>query len=627
MKLRLKSMWLNVIKVRYLALRLLGNDLSRRIWGIDEKPIHFNEGGSKGACTLEIAGAPLVRLKQNHADTRERVSLMTSVCSDPDVTRSFSNMPLEVMFKALSPARTKALRCEDDMKVAVVWAVKGSYRTDHILNYLRRWLEPWTPLRAETNDWRILMLDVARSHVGDKIVALCHERGYCCLYHFGCTTGVAQVNDTDLHAEYSQQYIHLETLSFFHQQVFDPGNIKRTPADVLADASAAWRSCDHTKGSQGHWFTGLSNALDGSEDWRITRDAALFWRECDMPAVRLKAQRDVDDMLASGEISSFADWQKVVENPLDPGVRGAEGDGTEFEGELEQDELPWLDDTERAAILRDDIGVLEDELRANPPVEKVVEQEVRMAVHAADRLAKLREFRATGVNLRVPAAVGLLDAEIKQTSRGLHAGGNAESQEAQATIRSLAEGIMHKELAAVHEKQLASAKRRREEGKRRQIVSAARAKAALAKEMRRHAKAEFAVKAKAVPIIFDRKAMSAKDKAGTKAREDCLDRLKLGSPALSFEHDYLWPDIRRKWCRLEKLKKLFSWNPTKREEYVGHRFIKVIDETLRSLGCHYKGETKYNKKEAKEGDPLGFQNLFLRMQGDVKPPKGSFVKF
>ena len=63
-------------------------------------------------------------------------------------------------------------------------------------------------------------------------------------------------------------------------------------------------------------------------------------------------------------------------------------------------------------------------------------------VHAADRLAKLREFRATGVNLRVPAAVGLLDAEIKQTSRGLHAGGNAESQEAQATIRSLAEGVV-----------------------------------------------------------------------------------------------------------------------------------------------------------------------------------------
>ena len=38
---RLRAMWLNVIRIRYLAMRTLGKDLSADIYGIDEKPIHF----------------------------------------------------------------------------------------------------------------------------------------------------------------------------------------------------------------------------------------------------------------------------------------------------------------------------------------------------------------------------------------------------------------------------------------------------------------------------------------------------------------------------------------------------------------------------------------------------------
>ena len=41
---RLRAMWVNVIKVRHLATRFLGSDLSDRMFGIDEKPLHMNEG-------------------------------------------------------------------------------------------------------------------------------------------------------------------------------------------------------------------------------------------------------------------------------------------------------------------------------------------------------------------------------------------------------------------------------------------------------------------------------------------------------------------------------------------------------------------------------------------------------
>lgn len=80
---RLCAMWLNVIRIRRFFGYLTGVDVGLRIIGIDEKPIHMNEGGSKGVRTLEIAGAKSVKLKENHAATRERVSVMTCVCSDP----------------------------------------------------------------------------------------------------------------------------------------------------------------------------------------------------------------------------------------------------------------------------------------------------------------------------------------------------------------------------------------------------------------------------------------------------------------------------------------------------------------------------------------------------------------
>jgi hypothetical protein len=64
------------------------------IYGIDEKPIHFNESGSKNVRTLEIAGAPEVRLKQNHAATRERVSIMTTVSSNLNAATQPARLPV-----------------------------------------------------------------------------------------------------------------------------------------------------------------------------------------------------------------------------------------------------------------------------------------------------------------------------------------------------------------------------------------------------------------------------------------------------------------------------------------------------------------------------------------------------
>ena len=171
-----------------------------------------------------------------------------------------------MLFKAKSNRRTRSLRLPKDQNVSVQYAEKANYRPapwasvagasksrpapwasvasdrpEHAVAFLRQWLDPFTPERRAAGDWRILMMDCATSHLDAAVVDFCEERGYVVLYHYGCTTGIAQVNDTDLHGRFSQVYIPLEDLRLFAQLFADPGNISRTLVDVSDDAAAAGR--------------------------------------------------------------------------------------------------------------------------------------------------------------------------------------------------------------------------------------------------------------------------------------------------------------------------------------------------------------------------------------------------
>ena len=98
-------MWANTFRVRRFAQLVVGNDLSQKIYGIDEKPLHFNEAGSKNVRTLEIAEAPVVKLKENHAATRERCTVMTCVTSSSTAASQPRRLPIEVLFKAKTARR------------------------------------------------------------------------------------------------------------------------------------------------------------------------------------------------------------------------------------------------------------------------------------------------------------------------------------------------------------------------------------------------------------------------------------------------------------------------------------------------------------------------------------------
>ena len=140
-------------------------------------------------------------------------------------------------------------------------------------------LPQWTPDRERKRDYRILFMDSFKPHLSAHVQALCAKRGYIVLYHYGGTTGIAQVNDTHLHFPLSKFYQELEMHSFERKQMEDPMDISRTPTECAADVFACWRMIDHAQVGRGHWHVGLANALDGSEDHLMKPSITKLWNE------------------------------------------------------------------------------------------------------------------------------------------------------------------------------------------------------------------------------------------------------------------------------------------------------------------------------------------------------------
>ena len=613
---RLRAMWLNVIRIRHLAVRCLGKDLADQIYGIDEKPIHFNEAGSKNVRTLEIAGAPEVKLKQNHAATRERASLMTCVSSNKAATSAVSNprrLPIEILIKAKSGRRIKAIKLPEDLNVSLQWAEKGSYRQEHIVRYLERWLDPWTPEREEQADYRILMLDVAKSHIGNRIEDTCWEHGYICLYHYGCTTGVTQVNDTDLHGAFEREYFEMEQTAFNQKALYDPGCIDRSPQEVVDSAVATWRVLDHGQGASGHKRTALSVALDGTEDTLISRSALDCWRGLDMAAERLRAIAEVDAKVDAG--LTFQDWRSLVQHPQDPGILR---EGEEFEGDQEADECPWLVEAdEQLAKVDDDevMGHLEKPAKVEiVPVADEKAAAVEEASCQATRLKLLRHLREASYKTLMPALSFRVDAEIAMIERGKRAR-TEEDKEAAAVLRRHLEKERAEQMAKI-KKQCEETKKRKENVAK---VKRLRAQEKAKKEAKKAAAAKVKAKLAALPTTWSAKDCGQKGQAGRKAMEGCLERLFTRAPPLDEVSALQWPAVRAQYVK--NFPKTFKG----KEPYaIGVEFIKRINSVLKELCCHYNGPTKFNKDQKDKGDPEAFAKFFGEMQKAL-PKHGTSV--
>ena len=117
MRGRLRAMWVTNVRVRALAKFTLGIDLP--IYGFDQKGIYMNENGAKNVGVLALDGCEEVPLKENHAATRSRVSLMTSVVStQSEVDALEHGLPLEIMFKGKTDFILRRLEAPDSSNVS-----------------------------------------------------------------------------------------------------------------------------------------------------------------------------------------------------------------------------------------------------------------------------------------------------------------------------------------------------------------------------------------------------------------------------------------------------------------------------------------------------------------------------
>ena len=103
-------------------------------------------------------------------------------------------------------------------------------------------------------------------------------RGYIVIIHGGGATGITQTNDTDLHQHQRRLYTEKEMAEMLRLARINPGKMPSAMAESCIDWMAeVWGNrALHDQAVKGYKYTGETNALDGSEDHLIAREARVF---------------------------------------------------------------------------------------------------------------------------------------------------------------------------------------------------------------------------------------------------------------------------------------------------------------------------------------------------------------
>jgi hypothetical protein len=361
---------------------------------------------------------------------------------------------------------------------------------------------------------------------------------------------------------------------------------------------------DHRQSAAGHRRVALSIPLDGSNDQAISREALDCWQALDMPAVRRQVIAEVEEAVASGRVT-FADWRSLVLHPVDPGV--LKDEGQEFEGDSAGP--CWNDDENDAQAKADDVDTMNaDEAEPSESLVEPLPGDSEAAVVAADSSAKrlrwLKRLRDETRAAAIPGAYYSIDKEVNQLERGRFAKTPLEL-EASRILRRHVEATVGVERSKLQ-------KRRAVARQSDLIVRKTRARMAKAKRLKKkHVDSKAATKKKidALPKVVTSLSCSAPGNKGLKARVDTLERLKMRSPPLTWPERVRWGAVRDGYSkRLAKLHK---------DKTVGLVFISKINDVLKGLGCHYKGNSKFNKKEGCGGDADAFSKFFAEMEKAV----------
>ena len=467
-------------------------------------------------------------------------------------------------------------------------APKGSYREEHVIIFLQRWLPEWSEERQKAHDWRILYLDAYAAHLTERVRDLAFERGFVLLYHGGGTTGVTQVNDTDLHAAFEREYLDAETQAFFWQSQADPGNISRTRQQIIDDVCAVWRGLDHSQGVRGHKRTGLSVSLDGSEDHLLIRDARLFWDELQFGAVRDEAVARVRHAVDRGELSWCQEDIDKLREPFPDNDAGMHVEGQELQCVMEDDERQYTDSEHEGAVSSDDDLASDCEPQgfghasgALVPVDLPVlpsdaPEEVEEATRIAERIQTLERVdafcRGKGL-LQVQFEVQRKMREVTKLK-----GTKTEEGRPSALLRRFVRLRREKEEESLRALREANQARNQE---RRRLKDLERKQKKAEEAKKAWAKAKQAALAK-LPKEFTMAMLGHGHKeGGTRVhcvnREVLLERLRLRSPPLPLELQASWNEFKRAYVRYTRA----AWKET-----AGLQLFEKVRDVMKKLGDH-----------------------------------------
>jgi len=275
--------------------------------------------GSQNVKTLALKGAPTVPFKEGHSATRSRWSACTLTTSSVEDAERIPG--LELMFKAEGSqlqgklqAYAQRLNCP---WLSVVTGPKGSYREEHVLAFLERHLLPWN----ESRRWRVMLMEAYGPQMSDNVRRLCWSRGYVVIIHGGGATGVTQVNDTDCHQHLRREYVAVET-----QHMVDESRLRSCPVpkpeNCITWMASIWmRGKMHVDATRGFKYNGITNALDGSEDHLIVREAKEFWSSLNVHDRRCQALHDAQVEIAANRLAwNYEDVYKVIADFPERGI-------------------------------------------------------------------------------------------------------------------------------------------------------------------------------------------------------------------------------------------------------------------------------------------------------------------
>ena len=235
---------------------------------------------------MSVAGNDPVPLLENLAAARERYTVFLTTWSDKDRIHTEGPVYAEIMFKA--DAERVQQRLQNYIRsrgygnwISVVTSPKGSYKEVDILNFLECHIPAMCPGRR----WRCFMSDDFAPHKADNVGRCLWTKGYTSLNHGGGVTLVLQTNDTDQNQHCRRDYVNLESQLFLRLQA--RGQRIPTPSyEQIIDmrVQVLQIKATHLISADGFKKTGMTVALDGSEDSCVAREAKAYWLELGMRA-------------------------------------------------------------------------------------------------------------------------------------------------------------------------------------------------------------------------------------------------------------------------------------------------------------------------------------------------------